>query len=222
MSTALIIGASRGIGREFADQLLERGWNVVTTARSDEDIASLQTAGAHAIKLDVAAPDSLAALQRQLDGTRLDLAIYVAGIYGPRRGAGTPPSAAEFDAVMHTNVRGAMQTIPMIAPLVEAARGRFVFIGSIMGSIGSAGSSEGWLYRTSKAALNMAVKAASFDYPKATFVTMHPGWVRTDMGGSDASISVEESIDGMLDTIDRLTLKDSGTYHDHAGKRLPW
>jgi NAD(P)-dependent dehydrogenase (short-subunit alcohol dehydrogenase family) len=222
MATALIIGASRGIGREFVRQLLADGWQVFATARDDGAVAALQDEGAAALKIDVTRPEALAALGWQLDGVKLDLAVYVAGVSGPRSGSSAPPTAAEFDGVMHANVLGAMQAMPLVAPMVEAANGKFIFIGSIMGSIAETQSSSSWTYRVSKAALNMAVKAAAFDYPKATMAVLHPGWVRTDMGGPNASISVEESAGGMRRVIESLTIKDSGTFWDYAGKKLAW
>jgi len=223
MPTALILGASRGIGREFVRQLVSANWRVIATARDDASLAELRTAGAEPFKLDVANPDSLAGLGWQLDGEKLDLAVYVAGVYGPEgQSAKAPPTAKDFDAVMHTNVLGAMQATPTIAPMVEAANGKFVFVSSGMGSIGETDSTYGWLYRTSKAALNMAVKSASLDYPSATFVAMCPGWVRTDMGGANASISVDESVSGMLNVIGGLKQEDSGTYRNYAGRTLAW
>ncbi|RZI44581.1 SDR family oxidoreductase [Herbaspirillum sp. HC18] len=223
MPTALILGASRGIGREFVRQLLAGGWRVLATARDDAALADLRSAGAEPYKLDVANPDSLAALGWQLDGEKLDLAVYVAGIYGPQgQSPKAPPLAQDFDAVMHTNVLGAMQAIPLIAPMVEAAQGKFAFISSGMGSIGEIESSYGWLYRTSKAALNMAVKGASLDYPAATFVALCPGWVRTDLGGPNATLTVDESVNGLLNVIGSLKKEDSGSYRNYAGRNLSW
>lgn len=223
MPTALILGASRGIGGEFVRQLLADGWRVIATVRDDASLAALRSEGAQPFKLDVADPDSLAGIGWQLDGEKLDLAVYVAGVYGPRgQTATSPPTRQDFDSVMHTNVLGAMQAIPLIAPLVQAAQGKFIFISSGMGSIGEAESSNGWVYRASKAALNMAVKSASFDYPGATLAVMCPGWVRTDMGGPDASIGVQESVGGMLRVIGTLTSADSGTYRNYAGRQLAW
>lgn len=222
MPTALILGASRGIGRECVRQLRDQRWKVIATARDDTAIAELRKSGAQAIKLDVANPESVAGLSRQLDGERIDLALYVAGVFGPEHTAHTPPTAADFDRVMHANVFGAMLIIPVIAPLVESACGIWGVVSSSMGSISSVSSSYGWVYRASKAALNMTLKSAVSDYPKATLVALHPGWVKTDMGGADAAIPVEESVAGMLRVIADLQSTDSGSFLSHQGSVLPW
>jgi NAD(P)-dependent dehydrogenase (short-subunit alcohol dehydrogenase family) len=182
----------------------------------------LRAAGALPINLDVSKAESIAGLAWQLDGEKFDVAVYVAGVFGPSSGAKAEPTAADFDKVMHTNVLGAMQVMPTIAPMVEAARGKFVFISSGMGSIDDAGGSNGWIYRASKAALNMVVKSASFDYPRATLVAMCPGWVQTDMGGPNASLTVEASVGGMLKVINTLTSGDTGSYRNYSGKNLAW
>lgn len=222
MPTALILGASRGIGHEFVRQLIAANWRVIATARDDQSLSHLQQEGAQTLRLDVTKPDSLAGLGWQLDGEKIDLAVYVAGVFGTRDGATTSPTMQDFDRVMHTNVLGAMQAIPLIAPMVEAAQGKFAFLSSRMGSIAEAESSYGWLYRSSKAALDMVVKCASHDYPKAVFVALNPGWVRTDMGGPNASIDVQTSVGGMLRVIGSLQKGDTGTYRDYTGKHLAW
>jgi NAD(P)-dependent dehydrogenase (short-subunit alcohol dehydrogenase family) len=203
-------------------QLLASGWRVYATARDENALAELRSAGAVPLKVDVTRTESMAALGWELDGVKLDLAIYVAGVAGPLTGAKVPPTAAEFDRVMHTNVLGAMQILPLVAPMVEAASGKFLFISSELGSIGEAQSSYAWIYRASKAALNMAVRAACFDYPKALFAAMSPGWVRTEMGGENAPLAVEESVSSMLAAADRLRPADSGSFFSHTGNRLPW
>ncbi|MGE5649522.1 MAG: SDR family oxidoreductase [Bacillota bacterium] len=222
MPTALIIGASRGIGHEFVRQLRAGNWKVFATARSDEALAELRTLGAEALKLDVTRPESLAGLGWQLDGEKLDLAVYVAGVFGSRDGATVSPTAEEFDRVMHTNVLGAMQAIPLVAPMVEAAQGRFGFLSSGMASIGEVESSYGWVYRASKAALNMVMKSASLDYPQATFVALDPGWVRTAMGGENAPTTVEESVSGLLQVLQGLDKSDSGTFRNRADRERAW
>jgi NAD(P)-dependent dehydrogenase (short-subunit alcohol dehydrogenase family) len=213
----LIIGASRGIGLEFARQYAHAGAQVTATARNPEGLQRIQALGAKALQLDVADPTSVSGLGWQLDGEKIDIAIYVAGVY-TTAGALSPPTQDEFDCTLHTNVLGAMQTIPQVAPLVEEAGGKFIFITSGMGSIGEAESSFGWTYRVSKAALNMAVMAAQHDYPKAIMLPMCPGWVRTDMGGPSASISAEESVSAMRKTIAKVSAKDKFKYFHHDGR----
>ncbi len=218
----LVLGASRGIGLEFVRQYAHAGAQVTATARKDAGLQKIKALGAKALRLDVADPQSVSGLAWMLDGETFDIALYVAGVY-TQGGATTPPTRDEFDGTMHANVLGAMQTIPQVAPLVEAANhghgGKFIFITSGMGSIGENESSFGWTYRVSKAALNMAVIAAQHDYPKALLLPMCPGWVRTDMGGPGASISVEESVGAMRTTIAALTAKNKGQYLHHDGRR---
>jgi NAD(P)-dependent dehydrogenase (short-subunit alcohol dehydrogenase family) len=196
----LVLGASRGIGLEFVRQYRAAGHAVIATARDAEGLQRIEALGAKALKLDVTDPASISGLGWQLDGEKIDVALYVAGVY-TRGGAAEPPSRDEFDRTLHTNVLGAMQAIPQVAPLVEAAAGKFVFITSEMGRIATVDSSFGWVYRVSKAALNMAVAAAQPDYPKALFVALNPGWVRTDMGGADAPLEVDASVEWMIHTI---------------------
>ncbi|MFZ1500290.1 MAG: SDR family oxidoreductase [Giesbergeria sp.] len=216
--TALVIGASRGLGLELVRQLLAAGSRVIATVRTAEARAALQTLGAEVLTVDVADPASVSGLARQLGGEPFDLAFYVAGVMR-RQDATTPPTQQDFDAVMHANVLGAMQTIPQVAPLVEAAGGVFALMSSSMSQIGSVSASNAWLYRTSKAALNMAVAAAQHDYPAASLVTIDPGWVQTDMGGAGAPLTPEESVRGMLATLANLAPADQGQLLHHDGRR---
>ena len=212
------MGASRGIGLELVRQYATDGHRVIATVRDDAGRARVQALGAEVLTVDVANPASVSGLAWQLDGEKLDLAFYVAGVMR-RAGARTPPTQQDFDAVMHTNVLGALQTIPQVAPLVEAAGGVFAFLSSSMSQIGSVGESSAWLYRTSKAALNMAVAAAQHDYPGAALVTIDPGWVQTDMGGETAPLTVETSVRGMRQTLAHLTAADKGQLLHHDGRR---
>ena len=109
-----------------------------------------------------------------------------------------------------------------LAPKVAAKQGKFVFISSGLGSIAGAESSYTWIYRVSKAALNMAVKSAKFDYPQATFAVLSPGWVRTDMGGPQGDIEVDESVRGLRKVIAGLQLSESGCFKSYTGKDVPW
>jgi len=218
MGAVLVIGASRGIGLEFARQYAANGDRVIATARDAAGLARLREFGATALKVDVADPASVSGLAWQLDGEEIDVALYVAGVWSGAD-ATTPPTQPEFDRVMHTNVLGAMQVIPQVAPLVAAARagGRFAFITSGMGQIGTVESSYGWTYRVSKAALNMAVAAAQHDYPDVIMVALCPGWVRTDMGGAGAPLGVEDSVAAMRRTVAGLEARHRGACLHHDG-----
>jgi len=218
MSSILVIGASRGIGLEFVRQYRGEWERVFATARDLPGLRRIEQLGASELRLDVTDPNGFAAARERLAGEKLDLAIYVAGVYA-RGDAGTLPSPEEFDRVMRTNVLGAMQALVSFAPLVEAAQGRFAFITSEMGRIGGVASSHGWIYRASKAALNMAVASAQPDYAHATLVAINPGWVRTDLGGPGAPLQVEQSVAAMRLTLAGLTRRHRGAFLNCDGRR---
>ena len=208
MKSILIIGASRGIGLELVRQYTEDGRRVIATVRDDAGRERVQALGADVLTVDVANPASVSGLAWQLDGEKLDLAMYVAGVIR-RPNALTPPTQQDFDAVMHTNW---LRWWPMRG-------GVFAFLSSSMSQIGSVPGSDAWLYRTSKAALNMAVAAAQHNYPGATLVTIDPGWVQTDMGGGTAPLTVEDSVRGLRSTLASVTPADKGRLLHHDGRR---
>ncbi len=218
MSTVLVIGASRGIGLELVRQYRKAGDRVLATARDDIGLERLRALGAEPLRLDVADPSSVSGLSWQLDGEKLDMALYVAGIID-RGNANTPPEQSAFDQLMHTNVLGLMQVIPQVLPMVEEAGGVFGALSSSMSQIASVPGSNSWLYRVSKAALNMAVASARFDYPKARLVALDPGWVQTDMGGAAAPITVEGSVRGLRAVLSSVTPDDNGRLIHHDGRR---
>lgn len=218
MATVLVIGASRGIGLEFVRQYREAGERVIATARDDEGLARLREMGAEPLRVDVADPASVSGLSWPLDGEEIDVALYVAGVID-RGTATTPPTQQAFDQLMHTNVLGLMQVLPQVMPMVEAAGGVFGALSSSMAQIGPVPGSNSWLYRVSKAALNMAVSSARFDYPKATLVALDPGWVQTDMGGGGAPLTAEASVRGLRAVLANLTPDDNGQLIHHDGRR---
>lgn len=218
MSTVLVIGASRGIGLECVRQYRAAGDRVIATARDDTGLARLRELGAEPLRLDVAQPASVSALSWQLDGEKLDVALYVAGIIH-HGDATTPPTQQAFDGVMHTNVLGLMQVIPQVLPRVEEAGGVFAALSSGMSQIARVPASNAWLYRVSKAALNMAVSSARFDYPKARLVLLDPGWVQTDMGGASATLPVADSVCDLRAVLARVTPEDNGRLLHRDGRR---
>jgi NAD(P)-dependent dehydrogenase (short-subunit alcohol dehydrogenase family) len=225
MNTVLLIGASRGIGFELARQYLEDGWRVIATARNDEGLARLKALGAETLRLDVANPASNSGLSWQLDGEKIDLAIYVAGV-GDRETTLSPPTREKFDLLMHTNAMGPMMVLPQIAPILMEAKGVFAAISSHFGSLTLTQSSMAALYRMSKVALNMYVRCAQHDYPEITLVALHPGWVQTEMGGAQAPLTVDQSASSLRQTLARIRkqprLEDRGAFLNHDGTLLPW
>ncbi len=218
----LILGASRGIGLELARQCRAAGDTVVATVRDDAGAARLAGLGARPLTLDVTNAASCAGLAWSIDGEAFDQAWLVAGVYGPRSSGLQAPTEAEFDTVMHTNVLAAMRLLPVVAEAL-APGARIAVLSSRMGSIGLRGSASSGLYRASKAALNSVVKDASLALEgRAVCVALHPGWVRTDMGGAGADIEVQHSVRDLRATVAALTPAHNGSFLNHDGQPLAW
>jgi NAD(P)-dependent dehydrogenase (short-subunit alcohol dehydrogenase family) len=220
--TALIIGASRGIGFELARQYRAEGWRVLASVRRPADAAALEMLGCIVLQLDLNDAAQCVALGERLATEQLDIALLNAGVYGPLTGAPETPSSHEFDAVMHANVLGAMRVLPLLGPLVASAGGRLAVISSSMGSISLRTNTNGWLYRASKAALNSLLVDASLSYAPAICVALHPGWVRTAMGGAGAALDVAESASGLRATLAGLRAADNGHFFNYNGAPLSW
>jgi NAD(P)-dependent dehydrogenase (short-subunit alcohol dehydrogenase family) len=225
VSTVLVIGASRGIGLEFARQYADDGARVIATYRNPDDAGKLRALGAKPIELDVTDATGIAALAWHLDGEPLDLAILNAGVAPrPRTERIVAPTPADFDLVMHTNVLAPMRLIPILAPSLLTTKGKLVVMSSKMGSTALMTSPGSWLYRTSKAALNSVLKAAALELGPQGVVCMafHPGWVRTDMGGEGADIDARDSVSGMRHVIASANDSHNGKFLNHNGEQLAW
>jgi NAD(P)-dependent dehydrogenase (short-subunit alcohol dehydrogenase family) len=195
---------------------------VVGSVRDDAGAQRLAALGARAVRVDVADAASAAGLGRQIEGERFDVAIVNAGVYGARLAAMQVPSDADFDLVMHTNVLGAMRVLPQVAEAL-APGARLAVVSSRMGSIGARTANSGWVYRASKAALNSVLKDVSIALAgRAVCVALHPGWVRTDMGGAGADLDVADSAAGIRRTLARLTDADHGGFFMFDGAPIPW
>ena len=228
MPTVLITGASRGIGLEFAKQYAADGWTVLAGARNPDTIAdALGTApGDFAlVRLDVCDPASVAILSERLRGTPIDLLINNAGLYGPRR---PPLGAIHYPAwsdVLNTNVLGAMRVTEAFVDNLRAGAGKCIAaISSKVGSMADNTSGGGYIYRSSKAAMNSVFRSLAIDLSDEGIrvAILHPGWVRTDMGGVNALIDAPESVAGMRRVIAGLTPEQSGRFFNYDGRAIPW
>lgn len=224
MPRLLVTGAGRGIGLEFARQYAADGWSVVATCRDEEAAAQLRALpGEVAVEfLDMRDHEAIVAVGGRLGNAPLDLFIANAGI--TRRDGVSAEDAAGWLEVLDVNCVAPTFLAYTLAPRVVAAKGRMVAITSQMGSIADNGSG-GWnAYRASKAALNAAWRSLAVEMAPApiSIAMLHPGWVKTDMGGGGATLTVKDSVSGMRQVIDELTRKDKGVFLNQRGETLPW
>lgn len=224
MPTVLITGASRGIGLGLARTFAAKGSTVLACARDPGKVPAIAgTVERH--PLDVTDPASIAALGRALAGRPLDLLVNNAGIYGPRDAALGRIDQAAWLAVLLTNTVGPVRVVEALLPSLRAGRGRtIVTVSSVMGSLARTTAPGALPYRTSKAAVNMAMRSIAQELgPEGfTVVVVHPGWVRTDMGGPQAAIDVEASVRGLEAVIGGLRPADNGRFLAYDGSEIPW
>ncbi len=235
MSTILITGSNRGIGLAFCRAYSELGWEVVATCRNPDSATDLkQLSGKVTIlPLDVTSGKSIAALADTLKEKPIDILVNNAAIHGPRDASGTF-GKIDLDAWMEVMKVNAMAPIKLTEALLpnvlQSAQKKLVFISSMAGSISLRGSQphhkQGgpYIYRTSKAALNAAVKAIGFDLRAqgVSVVALHPGWVKTETGGWDAPGDPSESVAAMLPLIDAATPEGNGVFLNVDGTVIGW
>ena len=232
MKTLLITGANRGIGQEFCKQYAAAGWRVLACCRDPGKADALNKLAARYPDLielhglDVTDHAQIEQLARTLSDETIDLLINNAGIYpaADKRGFGHT-DYAEWMAAFNINT---MAPLKMVEAFVEQiARSKLkliVTLTSQMGSIDDNGSGGSYLYRSSKAAANMVVKSLAVDLKEKgiTSVAFNPGWVKTDMGGPNAMIPVEQSVTDMRKVIAGLTPADTGKFIGNDGRVIPW
>lgn len=221
-ATVLVVGASRGIGRALARQYRDEGATVHATYRKSADADALRAFGCTVHRLDVVEAADWATFADEIASSSFDVAIHNAGVGGPR-GDG-PPTRGEFDDTMRANVWAAMQMSPIVGPRVAAARGRLVIVSSRLGSIANRENAKYTAYRASKAAVSSVAKDAALTYgPQgAICVALHPGWVRTEMGGPGADLEVDDSASGIRRTIAGLSTADNGCFFNYDGAAMRW
>ena len=195
---------------------------IIGASRGERVLVALRELGATPLALDITSAESASRLAWQLDGQAFDVIVHVAGVYGPRTTGLEAPTDAEFAQVMATNVLGPMRVLPALADLL-APGAKLAVLSSRMGAIGPRTGHQGWLYRASKTAVNSVLKDVSNVFAgRCTCVSVHPGWVRTDMGTDAADLSPEQSVADLRRLIAGLTSADNGRFLDHDGTPIDW
>lgn len=227
----LVTGANRGIGLELTRQYLADGAEVIAACRNPERAPALneladQAGGRLMVQpLEVTNPAHIANLRAVVGSGPLDILFNNAGVYGQRNGGFGRTDAGIWIETFRINVIAPMQIMEALVDAVAASRRRLIVnMTSKMGSMADNSSGGSYVYRSSKAALNAVTRSAAIDLMQRDIivVAMHPGWVRTDMGGPDAQISPAESVTGIRRVLDRLTIADSGRFYGYDGKEIPW
>jgi NAD(P)-dependent dehydrogenase (short-subunit alcohol dehydrogenase family) len=224
----LITGTNRGLGLEFAKQYAADGWSVLACCRNPESAHELQLLAKKHNNLQILALDvgdfkQIDALALQLKNQPIDVLINNAGVY--------PESAfgdTNYDEWAQAFKINAMASLKMAEAFVQhvakSQLKKIATLSSKMGSIDDNGSGESYIYRSSKTAVNMVMKSLSIDLKPygISFVTLHPGWVQTDMGGPNGLINAQTSVTGMRAVIENLNLESTGQFIAFDGKCIAW
>ncbi len=221
---ALIVGASRGLGFGLVETFLKRGWRVTATQRkASPDLAGLETGALTIETADIDDDAAVAALHDRLSTQKYDLVFIVAGV---ATRAHDPLHAVPREVAAQVYLTNAVSPIRFAEVFADtvAPGGTIAFMSSVLGSVGL-NESGGWeSYRASKAALNTNARSFEIRHRAQPYgvLLMHPGWVRTEMGGADADIDVATSVTGMADVIERRLGERGVAYLDYTGKTLAW
>jgi NAD(P)-dependent dehydrogenase (short-subunit alcohol dehydrogenase family) len=231
MRSTLITGANRGLGLEFARQYLADGWQVYAACRDPDSASELRRladasdAKLQILALDVTDPASVQAAAAELEGQTIDLLLNNAGIGGPR---GQTIGNIDYEAwakVLDVNTMGPLRVSEaFVDHVAQSERKLIVTITSGMGSLADNTSGGACAYRSSKAAVNMVMRSLAIDLALRgiTCVVINPGWVRTDMGGPEATLTPAESVTQLRRLIETLEPAQSGKFFNYDGREYAW
>lgn len=232
MKTILITGGNRGLGLEWARQYAQEGWRVYACCRKPHDADELQAlvqdhSSVSVHMLDVTDTADIAGIRQTLKDVPLDLLVNNAGVYFERWGQDRLGSIdfTDWADSFAVNVLGAVRlTEALVTNLAEADRGLVVAVTSHMGCISDIASPNDYAYRSSKAALNATFHGLAYELGQQQIgvLLLHPGWVRTRMGGKHAPVSVAESVHGMREVANKFRPENSGRIYKYDGRELPW
>ena len=224
----LITGANRGLGLEFTQQYAADDWNVLACCRHPQSALDLQALAKvnpniTIQPLDVADFAQIDALALQLKDERIDVLINNAGVY-PASSFGDTNYEAWAEGFKVNSMAPLKMAEAFVQHLTRSQLKKIATLSSKMGSLDDNTSGESYSYRSSKTAVNMVIKSLSIDLKPygISVVTLHPGWVQTDMGGSNALISAHTSVSGLRKVIESLSLESTGKFIAYDGKAIPW
>ncbi len=230
-STILITGANRGIGFELTQQYAEVGWRVIACCREPDKAQELdgvrndyrERVSIH--RLDVTNSEHIKALATSMEDTAIDILLNNAGTYGQRDASLGNTDEDQWLETFRVNTIAPIKVMEAFIDVVAASKRKvFASITSKMGSMADNTSGGSYVYRSSKAALNAAMKSAANDVKGRgiSVVVIHPGWVRTDMGGSSGLLSVEQSAKSIRELLGRVSIEDTGKFFNYDGTVIPW
>lgn len=227
MPNVLITGANRGIGLQLTKHYIEAGWEVIATYRNAEGNEALQALASPQLTLlqaDVNNDEGINKIANYFQGQGLDLLINNAGIYGPRDQTFGKVERQAWREILEVNTISPMMLAQSLADSLAQNKGTLAIISSKVGSIDDNTSGNAYMYRSSKTAVNQVIKCLSIDLgPRdITVVSLHPGWVRTDMGGPNGSIDVVESVAGLTNVIAHVSADQNGHFINYDGSPIPW
>ncbi|MAJ55492.1 MAG: short-chain dehydrogenase [Gammaproteobacteria bacterium TMED107] len=230
MATVLITGTNRGLGLEFVKHFLQQGDKVIASCRDGSQAPELRAlvdtnASLSLMNLDVSDEQSMASFASTLGETAIDIFVNNAGIYGPRDANFGKVKSVDWESVMNVNaIAPLLLTQKIISNLRLGNARKLVYVTSKMGSIEDNRGGGSYIYRSSKTALNSVVRSLSVDLREEDFsvAVLHPGWVRTDMGGPSGLIDVTTSVSGMMSVIEGLSPAGSGQFFNYDGSIIPW
>ena len=231
MSTVLVTGANRGLGLEFCRQYAQLGWRVLACSRNPQTAEKLAELGKqystiHIYQLDLENFSAIDHLSSQLANETIDVLINNAGVYGDTKSHSFGNlDFQKWSESLTINTLASVKMAEAFLPQVKCSEKKLIVaISSLMGSITDNSGGGSILYRSSKAALNAAMKSLAIDLKQQDVgvLIFHPGWVRTDMGGPNGLIDVEESITGMREVIAEFRLSLTGDFIKYDGMPMPW
>ncbi|MEE3916283.1 SDR family oxidoreductase [Pseudomonas viridiflava] len=223
--TALIIGASRGLGLGLVQRLNEQGWKVTATVRDPQNADNLKAIeGVRIEAVDIDDTASLEVLVQKLKGEVFDVLFVNAGIMGPKHQSAAQATAAELGQLFLTNAIAPIRLAERFVDHIRPETGVLAFMSSVLGSVACPEGETMTLYKASKAALNSMTNSfvVQLPEPRPTVLSLHPGWVKTDMGGENAAIDVQTSTTGLVEQLNAYAGKGGHHFINYKGETIAW